>query len=382
MKRRIVILTEIIAPYRIPVFNALAARPDADLHVIFLSETDPGLRQWHVYRNEIRFSHEVLRSYRGRVAGFNMLLTRGMSSALKKSDPQVIVAGGYNYLAMWEAQRWARKRGVPFLLWSESNVSDARRNFRWVEAAKRKFIRSGQGYVVPGTSAASYLKTFGVAEDRIFVAPNAVDAEQFLEMSVEARRDPNLRVRLRLPDRYVLYVGRFVRSKGVFDLLDAYATLPKETRQVASLVMVGDGPEREELVRRSRAIDGGETVFPGFLQRDELPALYALADVLVLPTYSDTWGLVVNEAMACGLPVIVTRAAGCVADMVKHGENGFLTDVGDVPAMSQAMKQIVNDPGLRERLGRCSMATSARFTPQMWAEGIAEAAGKVGARVG
>src|SRR6267154_2505788 len=83
VKRRLVIVTEIIAPYRIPVFNALAARPEVDLHVIFLAETDPGLRQWQVYRDEIRFSYEVLKSYRSRVGRFNVLVTRGMRAALR-----------------------------------------------------------------------------------------------------------------------------------------------------------------------------------------------------------------------------------------------------------------------------------------------------------
>ena len=109
MRRRIIILTEIIAPYRIPVFNALAARAEVDAQVIFLAETDPGLRQWQVYRDEIRFSSQVLTSYRRRLGRFNVLLTRGMSAALRSANPEIIVCGGYYYFAMWQAQRWARR---------------------------------------------------------------------------------------------------------------------------------------------------------------------------------------------------------------------------------------------------------------------------------
>src|SRR5215472_140281 len=98
MKRRVVLLTEIIAPYRIPVFNALAAREDVDLHVIFLSETDPTLRQWDVYRDEIGFPFEVLNSYRKRVGNFNLLVAKGVETALHSAKPQVILCGGYNYL--------------------------------------------------------------------------------------------------------------------------------------------------------------------------------------------------------------------------------------------------------------------------------------------
>jgi len=373
VKRRLVILTEIIAPYRIPVFNALAARAEVDPHVVFLSETDPGLRQWQVYRDEIQFSYQVLKSYRRRVGRFNVLLTRGVSAALRARNPEVILGGGYNYLAVWQAQRWARRHCVPFLLWSESNAVDARRNFPCVEAAKRRFISSCQGYVVPGTSAAGYLEGFGVPPDRIFVAANAVDVEHFSKVVQAARQDLHLRERLGLPRRYLLYVGRFVRAKGVFDLLTAYATLPEEIRRTVGLVLAGDGEEREELVCRSRQISPGHVGFPGFLQRDELAAYYALAEALVFPTHSDTWGLVVNEAMACGLPVIVTDLAGCVADLVRDGENGHVVGASDPEALSQAMERLLNAPELQRQMGHRSLETSSRFTPEAWAEGIVRA---------
>jgi glycosyltransferase involved in cell wall biosynthesis len=373
VKRRVVILTEIIAPYRIPVFNALAARSEVDLHVIFLAETDPGLRQWQVYRDEIRFSYEVLKSYRLRVGRFNLLPTRGVSAALRACSPEVIVCGGYNYFALWQAQRWALRRGVRFLLWSESNALDARRNFPWVEAAKRRFIRSCDGYVVPGASAAEYLKAFGVERERIFVASNAVDVERFSDGAEQARRDSGLRQRLGLPQRYLLYVGRFVRAKGVLDLLAAYATLPEGIRREVGLVLAGDGEEREELVRRSRKISPGEALFPGFLQRDELSAFYALAEALVFPTHSDPWGLVVNEAMACGLPVIVTDVAGCVAGLVRDGENGYVVGAGDAKALSHAMGRLLSTPDQQKQMGQSSREISSRFTPQAWAEGLVRA---------
>jgi len=373
VKRRLVILTEIIAPYRIPVFNALAARAEVDLHVIFLAETDPGLRQWQVYRDEIRFSCQVLKSYRSRLGRFNVLLTRGVSAALRARNPEAILSGGYNYPAMWQAQRWARRRGIAFLLWSESNTLDARRNIWGVEAAKRRFIHACQSYVVPGTSAAAYLQTFGIAQESIFIAPNAVDVQRFSNGAEQARQDPGLRLRLGLPRRYLLYVGRFVRAKGVFDLLTAYATLPEGTRREVGLVLAGDGEEFEELRRRSREIHPGVVVFPGFLQRNELPAFYALAEALVFPTHSDPWGLVVNEAMACGLPVIVSEVAGCVADLVRDGENGYIVGVSRPEALSQAIDHLLNAPEVQRQMGHRSLEISSRFSPEAWAEGVVRA---------
>ena len=373
MKRRVVIVTEIIAPYRIPVFNALAARAEVEAHVIFLAETDPGLRQWQVYKDEIKFASQVLASYRQRFGRINVLLTRGMRAALRSANPDVIVCGGYNYFAMWQAQRWARQRGIPFLLWSESNEVDERRKFPWVETAKRRFIGACQGYVVPGSSAAAYLKTFGVVPDKIFVAPNAVDVERFSRGAEQSRRDPDLRTRLGLPQRYLLYVGRLVRSKGVLDLLAAYATLPEGTRREVGLVLAGDGEEFDELVRRSRAIQPGVVVFPGFQQRDQLPAFYALAEALVFPTHSDPWGLVANEAMACGRPVIATDVAGCVADLVRDGENGYVVRAGAPEDLARAMVRLLNAPELQRQMGERSSKMSLQFTPEAWAEGLVRA---------
>lgn len=370
MKRRIVILTEIIAPYRIPVFNALAARSEVDPHIIFLAESDPSLRQWQVYKDEIRFSYQVLKSYRRRWGRFNVLLTRGMNAALRSANPEVIVCGGYNYFAMWQAQHWARTNSVPFLLWSESNAGDARRNFPWVEAAKRRFVGACQGYFVPGSASAAYLKTLGAAPDKIFMAPNAVDVDRFSRAAGQARREPELRTRLGLPERYLLFVGRFVRSKGVLDLLSAYATLPEGLRRTVGLVLAGDGEEFDELVRRGRAIRPGAVVLPGFLQRDQLPAYYAFAEALVFPTHSDPWGLVVNEAIACGLPVIVSDVAGCVADLVHDGENGYVVPAAAPDALAQAMGRLLNDPELKKQMSHQSLKISSQFTPEAWAEGL------------
>ncbi|MFY9906091.1 MAG: hypothetical protein WAK62_13145, partial [Terriglobales bacterium] len=138
---RLVILTEIIAPYRIPVFNALAGQPGIDLHVIFLAETNATLRQWRVYKDEIGFSYQVLPSWRLRFGGIELLVNRGVSAALNKADPEVILCGGYNYAASWSALLWARRRGVRFVLWSESNRYDARRELRSVEFLKAYFLR-------------------------------------------------------------------------------------------------------------------------------------------------------------------------------------------------------------------------------------------------
>ena len=369
---RIAIITEIIAPYRIPVFNAAAEREDIQLHVIFLAENDPTLRQWPVYKSEIRFSFEVLPSFRCRFGRANVLLNRGVGRALERAAPEVIVCGGYNYPAAWRAAAWARKHGVPFVLWSESTSRDVRKGKRLVEYAKNRFIERADAFLVPGLSARNYLLELGVHESKIYRAPNAVDNTFFAECSRLSRQNADeVRRRLALPERYFLFAGRLVREKGVFDLLKAYERLSREVQRDVGLVFVGNGSARAQLEALAAAVPGCVRILP-FLQREELAFVYAIADALVFPTHTDTWGLVVNEAMACGLPILASEVAGCVADLVENEWNGFMIPPRDIERWAGAMKVIATSPEMRRTMSRNSESKIREFSPGKWAAGLAE----------
>ncbi len=375
MTQRLAILTEIIAPYRIPVFNVLARRAGLDLHVIFLAETDEALRQWRVYKDEIRFSHQILSSWRWRAGKSSLLINRGLWAALNRVNPQVIICGGYNYAASWEALLWARRRGVRFVLWSESNGEDARRGWAWVESLKAYFLRHCDGFVVPGKASFEYLRSLGSPEASISTAPNAVDNSLFAAQAENARAHATqFREKLKLPARFILFVGRLVPEKGVFDLLEAYAKLESGLRSEVGLVFAGDGVSREELAQRAKRISPGMVCFPGFAQREDLAGLYALAEALVLPTHSDPWGLVVNEAMACGLPIIVSSVAGCSADLVEDGWNGYVVPPRDSEKLSVAVDSLARQPELKPRMSARSSERIRNYSPQACADGLAAAA--------
>jgi 1,2-diacylglycerol 3-alpha-glucosyltransferase len=375
MTHRIALLTEIIAPYRIPVFNVLAHREALDLHVIFLAETDRKLRQWRVYKNEICFSYQVLRSWRWRADKSSFLFNRGLWSALNKVSPQVIICGGYNYAASWEALLWARRHGVAFVLWSESNGRDARAGRAWVEWLKVYFLKHCDGFVVPGKASFEYLKSLGSPGANILTAPNAVDNSLFAAKAANTRaHSAEFRERLKLPSRFILFVGRLVTEKGVYDLLEAYAKLENNLRSEVSLVFAGDGVCREELAQRAQRISPGEVCFPGFTQREDLAGLYALAEALVLPTHSDTWGLVVNEAMACGLPIIVSNVAGCSVDLVEDGWNGYVVPPRDSEKLSEAIDSLLRQAELKQRMGARSLERIRNYSPEACADGLAAAA--------
>jgi glycosyltransferase involved in cell wall biosynthesis len=370
-----VLLTEIISPYRIPVFNALALREMIDLHVIFLAETDPTQRRWGIYKDEIRFSYEVLPSWRRRLGGYHLLLNRKLGSALGKANPDVIVCGGYNYPASWQSLWWARRRGVPFMVWVESTSADRRNRHGLIEFLKHKFMDNCDAFIVAGKSAGDYVKELGAEPGAIFTAPDAVHTQFFASAAAAVRRDAaSQRQSLGVSSRFFLFVGRLVPEKGVFDLLQAYGTLPPTVRAEISLVFVGDGSAKEKLERQAAAISPGTVHFAGFAQRDQLARYYGLAESLVFPTHTDPWGLVVNEAMACSLPVICSEAAGCAADLVADGWNGRVVPARDPAALASAMHQLAQDGELRQQMGEHSWQRIQMYSPEACAAGIAEAA--------
>jgi glycosyltransferase involved in cell wall biosynthesis len=379
MKRRLVILTEIISPYRIPLFNALARDEAVDLHVIFLAETDPQLRQWHVYKEQIAFSYQVLASWRKRIGDYNLLLNRGLAPALAAVEPDAIICGGYNYIASWQALLWARLHNVPFLLWSESNQQDLRGGHALVEFLKAEFLQRCSGFLVPGLSARDYLRAHKIKSEMIFIAPNAVDNDFFAGAAGAARRNATeIRKDLNLPERYLLFVGRLVPTKGVFDLLSAYAKLDSSVRQRVGLVFVGDGVARQALEAQAATISPGMIRFCGFAQQEQLGTYYGLAEMLVLPTYTDPWGLVVNEAMACGLPVILSRVAGCAPDLISDNGHGWLMDPGDVAGLAAEMQRFIMQPELGLAIGARNLERISRYSPVHWSAGIVRAVNRLG----
>lgn len=155
-------------------------------------------------------------------------------------------------------------------------------------------------------------------------------------------------------------------------MFSPYARLSASIRQEIGLVFAGDGESLAQLRQDASSISPGVVRFTGFAQRGELPRYYGLAEALILPTYTDTWGLVVNEAMACGLPIVVTQAAGCAPDLVTEGWNGMVVPVKDIPSLSSAMQHLALQPELRVVLGRHSQEHIRHFSPSVWSDGIAQ----------
>jgi len=359
---RILIVTEIPAPFRIPLFNALASVPGVELHVAFLAERDPRRMHYRVYRDEYAFEEVVLPGLSLRRGSRWVMVNRGVLRLLRRTRPDVIVVGGWNQPVFWEIFLAARAMRTPVLLWVESTSRDARVGGAAAQRVRRLALRLAAGFVVPGRAARAYLRGLGVAGERIAVAPNAVDLRIFAERVGERRVDrAALRERLGLDGCVFLYVGRFDAEKGLDVLLGAMRDVP------GTLVLIGSGPLEPEL-RRS----GDERVrVVGPLARDELVPWYAAADAFVLASRSEPWGMVLNEAAAAGLPLVATEAVGAAHDLIDPGGNGFRVPVDDEAALGKALRELAADADLRDAFGQRSLELSERFRPEIWAAAVA-----------
>jgi len=346
---KLALLTEIPAPYRIPLFNALAEQ--VDFRALFLARGDPRRPFYEPYRDEWRFDHRFLPGYGLRRGGRWVVFNRRVLLELRGFRPDAVGVGGWNQPAFWQALAYCRAHRVPLLVWVESTVRDPRSGAAPLELAKRLLIRGASGFFVPGRAAADYVRSFGVREERVALAPNAVDDSLFARAAVDRRGRGRCTF---------LYAGRLDPEKCVDVLLRAFGEVPGE------LVLAGSGSEGERL----RALSSDRVRFLGPLDRDELVDWYAQADVFVLPSCSEPWGMVLNEAAAAGLPLVATEEVGAAHDLIEEGVNGFRVPAGDEGALAAALRRVAEDEGFRAAAGARSRELSRRFTPEAWADGV------------
>ncbi len=368
---RVLLITNILAPYRIPVFCELNRALAGKLSVVCVAETE-AKRSWEIHRNGFPFDYRILKpGLMPKTLAEQNSVARRMWSVLQEVRPEAIISGGYNHLPAWMAYLYARLRRVRFLLWVESNANDLRKASRLRECLKRRIVQGADGIVVPGQASAEYARLLGAAREKIYIAPNAVDNDFFAQ---EAARVDVARERARrgFPAKLLLFVGRLVREKGVHEFLGAFQKVSQEMQDVG-LVILGDGPERKALERICEQRQMTHVYFEGFRQQEELPYFYALADLLVFPTRSDPWGLVVNEAFACGVPAIVSRVAGACQDLIMEGETGFAVEPGDVEELASKILRLLRDKVLRAQMSRNCRRLIEKYSVQACAQGLLSA---------
>lgn len=290
---------------------------------------------------------------------------------LSELKPEVVLVPGYYTLPGIAIALWARFHGATSVLMTESTSGDHKRT-AWKEWLKGLGMRLLFDWAVAGGKAhLDYLAELGFPSSRVSGGYDVVDNHMF-ESGTDAIRS-GTPAAYGLPElKYFLYVGRLAEEKNVMGLLESWLDYRRGGGSWP-LVLVGDGPEAKALKAAAAASQfGAEVFFPGLKSSRELLPFYAFAGCFVLPSTREPWGLVVNEAMASGLPVLVSTACGCGPDLVSDGLNGFLFKPTDKAALTGLLHRIASrNADELERMGRCSRQIIGNYSPEHFGRSVA-----------
>lgn len=372
--RKIAILTSHPIQYQAPFFKKLAAEPGVDLTVFF--SWDYGVKETYDYdfRQKIKWDIPLLDGYKfeflknlsfnPKSSCFFGEINPGIVGKITGGDYDVWIIFGWQSLTHWIAIVTAFLRRVPVYLRGENPLSQEFNKSTLKRALKQVVLRGlfklASGFLYIGEENRKFYRYYGVPESKLHFIPYAIDNERFV---TEAKKLKPEKTKLKASlgiganEKVILFAGKLIEKKRPLDLLKAYQLLITNYQLpiIPSLVFVGNGPLRTELEKYTKEHSIKNVHFTGFKNQSEIPRYYAIADIFVLPSgFGETWGLVVNEAMCFGLPIIVSDVVGCGPDLVKNGENGFIVPVGNINALKEAMVKSLSSDKIRKQFGERS----------------------------
>jgi glycosyltransferase involved in cell wall biosynthesis len=381
---RLAIVTSHVIQYQDPLFKRLAVRPDIDLTVIFCSRHGAEPYRDEDMKTTLRWDLDLLAGYRHLFLrnlstfdfrrGFVRLLNPSIVTALRAGRYDVVFFMlGWGSLTAWLGFLTCIVRRIPFAIYGDSSfVPEATSwRLRLRAAALRWLFSRTAAFATSGVMNAQYYQHYGADPRRFFLVPWAADNERFER---ESRLTGGERAEIRQtyaidPGKVVIvFSGKLIPRKDPMTLLRAFEVMQHRDR--AALLFMGDGELREALsaYTAQQAIPGVNIA--GFVNQTEIPRVYGMSDIFVLPSLDDPRGTVVNEAMASGLPVVVTDRCGAVGDIVSDGENGFVFSPGDVAGLADRLDRLVADATLRTRMAARSRTIIATWDYERDVDGI------------
>ena len=367
--------------YYTPIFRALAGL--CDLTVFFAHRQTAEQQASAGFGVAFEWDIDLLSGYRSKflenvshhpsTERFSGCDTPGIAREIADGRFDAFVVPGWGLRSYLQAARACRRAGIPIFVRGDSQLVGHRRAL--VRVAKAllfaRILRRFDGFLYVGQRNRDYLLHYGAPRDRLFFSPHCVDNDAFGRASTAARQLALADGRPDSKPKRILFVGKLVGRKHPLDVLRAAALLAGQGTSV-EVAFAGSG-ELEPALRDAARAEGVPTLFHGFVNQSEMPAVYAASDVMVLPSDGlETWGLAVNEAMACGVPAVVSDAVGCGPDLVEQGVTGATFPLGDIAAFAGAVSTAISlDPSaLRQQLA----ARMQVYSPLGAAEGIMRAA--------
>lgn len=353
-RKKLAIVSTHPIQYHAHWFRALAAHPEIDPQVFYCYDASPADQsragfgvefQWDVPLLE-GYSYRFLNGSRSKVGGFFALSGPDIEQIVLKERFDAVLINGWYYKAAWQAIFACWKANIPVMVRGDSQLCSARGYLK--KLAKypvyRFFIPRFDACLAVGTRSRNYFLHYGAAADRLFLVPHTID-DRLFQCAADAAQSHHRTLRLQWgleePQTVFLFAGKFIETKRPMDFLRAIEKAYRQQPSVAGL-MVGDGPSRIQCEQFSTS-RGLPVHFTGFLNQSQMVDAYVVADCLVLPSM-ETWGLVVNEAMSCSRPAVVSDATGCAPDLISEHETGAVFPLGDISRLAEIIVTFAKRP--------------------------------------
>jgi glycosyltransferase involved in cell wall biosynthesis len=371
--KKSVLITNIPNPYRVPLFNELSKQLKNDnihLKIIFANKTYKR-RLFQLNESDFQFDYTFLDNEAITVGNNNentYFTYKGLYQQLKNEKPDSIIVSGFSSATV-KVFLYSLINRTPYIIWNGSIAKKGRKD-SFIRTLQRKLLTQfAKAFIAYGTKAKSYLMSIGAADEKVFIATNTVDTSFFETATNECRQsihNDGL--------NHFLYLGYLVPRKNVGLLIDIANEL-KQKRNDFCIDIIGDGESREQLELKVKNLDLCEFVkFHGFKQKNELPSYFANTKALLFQTDFDIWGLVLNEAMAAGVPCLSSANAGASNDLIQNGHNGFVVDYENKADIIEKINFIIENPEKATEMGkRASEFMHANANVSVCAKGFVNA---------
>ena len=378
-KYRLAVLNSHPIQYFAPFYREIAKTKDIDVTVLYCSRQgldkkfrDEGFGQEIVWDTPLLdgYKHLFLTNLGGDrgVAGFFSIVNLGIIRQLWIGQFDAILVHGHALMTYVLAIIFAKLFGVKVLIRTDTNQASEKRKKGWKTLFKKRllslFYSRCDGFLYVGERNREFYESLNLPRERLFFVPFAVDNNFFSSGSAQASRTLKaIKGKMSKSEELpvILFASKFIARKRAMDLLRAYKLICERGTK-AELLMVGNGPEADSLKTFAAQNHLSGVQFLGFQNQSALPDFYAAADVFVLPAENEPWGLVVNEAMCAGVPVIATSEVGAAADLIQRGSTGFIYEKGDIDSLASHLEIVLNDKSLRKQMRKNCQESIKRWS--------------------
>ena len=350
----ILIITNIPAPYRVPVFNRLAEYYGNNFKVFYCAHKESN-RHWSI--NNIQHDFIILKGKTLKLKRGSFHINYDIVFHLFKYKPDIIINGGLSLtnIIAWLYSRIFNKRHI---VQSDSWELPEKKLSKLHLIIRKIVFNKTDAFICVGKKGRAYFRSFNIADERIFNSPLAIDNVYYSKYLNKS------------PCYDLMFSGQFVDIKMPFFIIDVLQKI-KENGITFKFLMIGSGPLEKEIIGRLKnyKIDYN---YPGFIQQNDLPKYYSSAKILLFPSLHDPWGVVANEAMAVGVPVITCDNAGAANDLIIDGENGYVLPL-DINIWAEKILQLLNDPIMYSKFSKNALEKVQEFNFGKSSEGIISA---------